>query len=183
MPTPLVPACTCAGRPSKVAATSAPRSPSVAAYCIAVVVIVAPLLVAAAGADAGRLDERQMESSVARSVAFAAELTAHLQPDVRVRVLAQALAAHDHIVRAGDRDLRKGRNNQGGGKRHNADERLHVTSPCCGTFVRTFCATAESRLAPRLLSATCHRSPARGCEGGHTTAKKELFLLVLIGSR
>jgi hypothetical protein len=42
-----------------VAATSAPRSPSVTAYCIAVVVIVAPLLLAAAGADAGRLDEKR----------------------------------------------------------------------------------------------------------------------------
>src|SRR5262245_57734014 len=73
-------------------------------------------------------------SSATRSVTFAAEITAHLQPDVRVRVLAQALAAHDHVVRAGDRDLRKGRNNQGGGKCHNADERLHVTSPCCGTL-------------------------------------------------
>src|SRR5262245_17715010 len=131
-PAPLVPACTCAGRPINVAARSAPRSPSVAAYCIAVVVIVAPLLVAAAGARAGRLDEKGRWSSVAQSIAFAAEITTHLQPDVRIRVLAQALAAHDHVVRAGDRHLREGRNNQGGGERHNADERLHVTSPCCG---------------------------------------------------
>src|SRR5262247_2862338 len=117
-----------------------------------------------------------------RSVAFAAEITAHLQPDVRVRVLAQALAAHDHFVRAGNRDLREGRNNQGGGERHNADERLHVTSPCCGTLSVRLCnggkpagpAPAYSHMPPE---------PARGCEEDHTPAKKELSLPTLIGSR
>src|SRR5262245_9794727 len=128
-PTPLVPACTCAGRPINVAATSAPRSPSVAAYCIS-------WWRRPARAPAALMKGRWKLRG--RSVAFAAEITAHLQPDVRVRVLAQTLAAHDHVVRAGDRDLREGRNNQGGGEHHHADERLHVTSPCCGTFSARF---------------------------------------------
>src|SRR5262249_13691433 len=110
-------------------------------------------------------------SSAPRSVAFAAEITTHLQPDVRVRVLAQALAAHDHVVRAGDRDLRQGRNNQGGGQRHNADERLHVTSPCCGTLSVRLCNGGKpAGPAP----ADCHKAPEPppGWEGGSRRPKK-----------
>src|SRR6476469_536600 len=91
-----------------------------------------------------------------RSEAFAAGIAAHLQANVRIRVLPDALAAHDHVVGGSGRGLGEDRGDESGSEGHGGDQGLHVASPLRMLVHQSGCISVRPG-GQRLLTVKCHR--------------------------
>src|SRR4029078_9158708 len=135
---------------------SAHASPNVTAYCFAAVFIVVPR-----SGKGGRRERRPLwngSNGKARSeAALAAGIAAHLQANVRVRILPDALAAYDHVVGGSGRSLGEDRGDESGVEGHGGDQGLHVASPL-RMLVRQSAGCIDARPGgQRLLTVKCHR--------------------------